>query len=92
MGKIRSTLEDVFLDCEGDGFYDMAWYPSYASDYRIGIDYSYAWSLQEYKKIAKEGEQEWDELEKSIITSVADDVIVGVKGRTASLIIVKKFA
>ena len=34
----------------------------------------------------------WDELEKSVIASVADDVIVGVKGRQANIIIVKKFA
>jgi hypothetical protein len=37
-------------------------------------------------------EKEWDELEKTIIASVADDVIVGVKGKNANIIIVKKFA
>jgi hypothetical protein len=55
------------------------------------MGYTYAWSLQQYKEVSKE-EKEWDELEKSIITSVADDVIVGVKGRKASIVIVKKFA
>ena len=34
----------------------------------------------------------WDELEKSVIASVADDVIVGVKGNQADIIIVKRFA
>ena len=33
----------------------------------------------------------WDELEKSVIASVADDVIVGVKGKHADIIVVKKF-
>ena len=41
---------------------------------------------------APEEEKEWDELEKSIIASIADDVIVGVKGSQADIIIVKKFA
>ena len=39
-----------------------------------------------------EKSEAWDELEKSVIASVADDVIVGVKGRKADLIIVKNFA
>ena len=34
----------------------------------------------------------WDELEKSVIASVADDVIVGVRGKRAEIVILKKFA
>ena len=34
----------------------------------------------------------WDGLEKSVLASVADDVIVGVKGKQADIVIVKKFA
>jgi hypothetical protein len=40
----------------------------------------------------KEDVADWDELEKSIIANLADDVIVGVKGRKANFIIVKKFS
>jgi hypothetical protein len=40
----------------------------------------------------EEKSEDWDELEKSVIASVADDVIVGVKGCRASITIVKKFA
>ena len=58
-----------------------------------GVDYSYVWSLEQYKVSVKQDEQpeEWDELEKSIIASVADDVFVGVKGSVADIVIVKKF-
>ena len=43
--------------------------------------------------LKKEAEKEnWDELEKSVIASVADDVIVGVKGKKAEIVIIKKFA
>ena len=54
------------------------------------------WRLEEYRNFvaAEKGKQvsAWDELEKSVIASVADDVIVGVKGREANITIVKKFA
>ena len=40
----------------------------------------------------EEHAEAWDELEKSVISSASDDVIVGVKGKRAEIIIVKKFA
>jgi hypothetical protein len=89
LGKIRSGLEDLFLDCNVNKSCDMAWAFNYANECCVGMNYSYAWSLKQYKQDVKQ--DEWDELEKSIITSVADDVIVGVKGRKASIIIAKKF-
>ena len=92
LGKIRSALEDVFLDYEGNKTNSMAWMYNCVNENCIGIDYSYMWTLQQYKQVINKEEQEWDELEKSIITSIADDVIVGVKGRVASIVIVKKFA
>ena len=94
VGKIRSALENVFLDEEilknlsaSSGSFQLASY------YGEGMDYSYAWSLGQYKSTVETEESEaWDELEKSVIASVADDVIVGVKGKRADIIIVKKFA
>jgi hypothetical protein len=58
------------------------------------VDYAYLWSLEEYRNSVKQEEQAeaWDELERSVIASVADDVTVGVKGRQAQIVIVKKFA
>ena len=48
-------------------------------------------SAEEATEQAKKAEA-WDEIEKSVIASVADDVIVGVKGLQATITIVKKFA
>ena len=58
------------------------------------VDYSYLWRLEEYKISMNREEQAeaWDELEKSVIASVADDVIVGVKGKRAEIVMIKKFA
>ena len=95
VGKIRDAIEDFFLDEErikvvslSSGTFGLG------TGYSEGVDYSYLWRLEQYRNsVKKEGRAEaWDELEKSVIASVADDVIVGVKGRQANIIIVKKFA
>lgn len=94
VGKIRSLIEDFFLN-EGDYEpYDMsASCYHFPTEHYQGVDYFHLWDYEQYKStIIQEGKKEsWDELEKSIITSIADDVIVGVKGRKANIIIVKKF-
>lgn len=71
-------------------FYDMG-----ASVSHIYRDtWSSAWSLNSYKQYAGEnkGTEAWDELEKSIIANLADDVIVGVIGKKVDIIIKKNFA
>ena len=96
VGKIRDAIENFFLD---EVKID-AWALSssavlgFGTGYSEGVDYTYLWTLREYKNgVEKEEKAEaWDELEKSVIASVADDVIVGVKGRKANITIVKKFA
>ena len=68
-------------------------YYSYAVSYE-GVDYAYLWRLEEYRSTVKKETQTdaWDELEKSVIASASDDVIVGVRGKRAEIVIVKKFA
>ena len=94
-GKIRNAIEDFFLDEErmevwalSSGSFGLE------AGYCENVDYSYHWRLEEYRASVKKEKQTeaWDELEKSVIASVADDVLVGVKGRQANIIIVKKFA
>ena len=95
VGKIRDAIENFLLaESVEDSFYATSaiFHPSIG--YSEGVDYSYLWSLEQYKSTVNQMEQadEWDELEKSVIASVADDVIVGVKGSQADIVIVKKFA
>lgn len=95
VGKIRSAIENVFLDEDVISDYEIAsgsYY--YTTEYNEYMDYSCLWTLDRYKSIVGKEDQseEWDELEKSLIASLADDVIVGVKGKQADIIIVKKFA
>ena len=100
VGKIRSALENMFLDQNSLGgneimleasCYSMDYYNNV--DYYSGMDYTCLWSLEQYRSTVKQEEkaEAWDELEKSVIASVADDVIVGVKGKRADIVVVKKF-
>jgi len=49
------------------------------------------WSLENYRRSAKGDEEAWDELEKSIIANLADDVTVGILGGRVEITIKKKF-
>ena len=95
VGKIRNAIENFFLDEEMMTALTVSTRPySLATGYSDGVDYDYLWRLEEYKNSLKQEEQAeaWDELEKSVIASVADDVIVGVRGKRAEIVIMKKFA
>ena len=62
------------------------------------VDMMPIWTLQTYRADLNQArgadgaaEEAWDELEKSIVARLADDVVVGVKGDRIDLIITKKF-
>lgn len=94
VGKIRNAIENFFLDEERmETLALSAESFGLAHGYSEGVNYAYLWRLEEYRNsVHKEAQAEaWDELEKSVIASVADDVIVGVKGKCAEIVVVKKF-
>ncbi|MBQ9419717.1 MAG: hypothetical protein IJU31_04990 [Synergistaceae bacterium] len=62
----------------------------------VGLEQAvYAWSMQKYKSdvesVRAENPDEWDELEKSIIANIADDVSVGVRKGNFEIIVSKQF-
>ena len=91
VGKIRNSIEDFFLKKETVDAFTLS---MSSIGYSEGVDYTYLWVLDEYRNgIEKDKQTEaWDELEKSVIASVADDVFVGVRGRCAEIEIIKNFA
>ena len=92
VGKIRSAIENLFLDKEIYKQYDISTLFNAGVEYSVGLTPSYSWSLNKYRTVVKkENKEDWDELEKSIIANLADDVIVGVKGKQANIVVVKKF-
>ena len=95
VGKIRDAIENFFMDeARTEAIALSSGYHALEVAYGEPVDYAYLWRLEQYRNSVKKEEQAdaWDELEKSVIASVSDDVIVGVKGRQANIIIVKAFA
>ena len=98
VGKIRDAIENFIFNETAMEIWDLSaesYGPyGFASGYCEVADYSYYWRLEEYKNYVKKEEkkEEWDELEKSVIASVADDITVGIKGTSAEIVIIKKFA
>ena len=90
MGKIREVAENMLL------YSDAPTDPDCLAGYDVvDIHYTYAWTLEYYRKNQMERLAEdsgdWDQLEKSIVAKFADDVIVGVRGKKVEIIIIKEF-
>lgn len=103
MGRIRAAAEEMILyTTEGSAGVPVECLVGsnlelgnvYAMPSTVmGTAYIHAWTLGQYKQQMKEENKEecWDELERSIVAKLADDVIVGVKGRQVDIIIKKTF-
>ena len=100
MGKIRLMIEDVFLSRSMEavitsGLAMSLMSSASATGQSSGAD-AYLWSLNQYKKeveakrMKDEGEA-WDELEKSIIAKIADEVTVWIMGSSVEIIVYKAF-
>ena len=90
MNKIRIAAEVMIINYANASsavpyeFYDMGMMNESAY-------YANEWSLMNYREQAKKDKPEWDELEKSIIANLADDVIVGMIGGKVDIIVKKSF-
>ena len=91
MGKIRAFFETMPIDDT----------PAYLADTIMPGDEDgcLTWSLEAYrerllkrKEASSEAEVEWDELEKSVVSHIADDVLVSIRGYEVELVIIKKLA
>lgn len=105
MGKIRDLIENGLysVDEAGDLLTDYSTGPvKYASIGMCDLDAMtsnsmiYMWSLNQYRseidqerKSSPAAEEAWDELEKSIVANIADDVRVSVSGSEVELTIIK---
>ena len=101
MEKIRGIIEAGMYGLE-EGFMLQAEYGTGMFSYgALGViddgmsDALYSWSMQKYRAdIEAKGDDEADsvdELEKSIIANIADDVKVGIRKDSLELTVVKKF-
>ena len=86
MGKIRDVVENLLYP-------ENAMYSASFISYQLetAVLLNDQWTLNRYKDAERNNEEPWDELEKSIIANLADDVIVSVKGNKVEIAILKNF-
>jgi hypothetical protein len=103
MGKVKDVIENGILGYNnvmklqqeyGGGYVSYGTMGMYGSTEGLA-DSGVSWSLVEYRDALSESmdddesvKEAWDELEKSIVASVAKDVLVGVKGDRVDMTIV----
>ena len=96
MGKMRDILERMLEP------YDDTVTDAYASGFSYpGVDASLSmpstpmWSYNQYRDSLNDpnhsNREVWDELEKSIVGSLADDIQIGIKGDSVRMTIFKNF-
>lgn len=104
MGKIRAIAETMILAASdpdlmvpaGD-YYDFHGYNMGLGyiDPTIAIEtgYMYSWSLYSYRAMVEQenSPDAFDELERSIVAKLADDIVVGVRGNKVEIIVKKTF-
>lgn len=91
MGKLRALFEGgVYCGESGLAAAESMFYSSSVNDSSL---LSSVWSLQAYKQHLnfEPPAEVWDELEKSIVANIADDVTVSVIGDKTEIVIKKKF-
>ena len=86
MGKIRDVVENMLYP--ENALYSST-FISYQLENAVLLDDQ--WTLNRYKDSQRNNQEPWDELEKSIIANLADDVSVAVKGKNVEIVITKKF-
>ena len=103
MGKIRAVAETMLLAASDPTlsvpcgeFYDYHGYNMGFGyiDPTIAVEtgYIYSWSLFNYKTAVEENEEDaYAELERSIVAKLADDIIVGVRGKNVEIVVKKSF-
>ena len=97
MNKIRAAAEVMLANySQSVALTNAVYADTYYDYYNMGRiiqpdDYINQWSLSQYKENAKEDKEAWDELEKSIIANLADDVTVGIINGKVEIVAVKNF-
>lgn len=104
MGKIRELVEVGMENFDELGQLQMQYgvnpmaYGSMGLDNEAMSQAMLTWSLKQYRESLAEDsteeyyEEAWDELEKSVVANLADDVRVGIRNDKLNLTVIKKFS
>lgn len=91
MAKIKIAAQFMLVDYQDNLMNTPAFYDCGLSSEAIS-SCSVVWSLNTYRqKVEAEKGAPWDELEKSIISNIADDVLVGLQDKKVDITVKKAF-
>lgn len=96
VGKIRDLVNVLILP-KNAGEHGTLSLPPGLHVEKDSLTSSYVWSMNRYKsdlrnnKEFSDSEEDWDELEKSIVASIADDVRISIEGTQVEIVIFKQF-
>lgn len=106
MGKIRDIFERAFDAPElsdSSSYYMQGLLLTSSAEGSDPMTYSVnasmvSWSMQKYKTTVAEqmesepaAKEEWDELEKSIVANLADEVSIAIRGKEVEMVVYKAF-
>ena len=95
MEKLRNMITSkLFAEQEETSLFSLGMMSRSVSN-----DSSYYWTLQSYKEgvedeLAQNGaaKDAWDEMERSIVANIADDIRVNIRSASVEINIIKAFA
>lgn len=92
-GKIRLVSDALMHDPTGGtvNFFENGSVCESMMCINPASEYERMWALSHYRENIDTNTAEWDELEKSIIANIADDVIIGARSNYIEIVVVKKF-
>lgn len=96
MNKIRIAAEVMLSNCACSGAVSgVSFTDSHYAYYNLGMYQdtigNNQWSLLAYKQNVEKETEAWDELERSIVANLADDVTVGIIGGKVEIVVKKSF-
>ena len=98
MGKIKDMVETAVLNFGNINGATSEFYDAGVTDTAPIDGLSLFWTLENYRRsmeavntAVKEEEDGWDELERSIIANIADDVHVSIRKDSVEIVVFKKF-
>ena len=93
MGKLRVMIAEALISNTAASGFSLGLMSMASPNAQNAALKSYQWSMEKYKTELKKknDEDSWDELEKSIVANIADDVSVSIVGSDVEIIVTKAF-
>ena len=99
MGKLRVMIaENLFYSIPGSSLLSLGMMSMASPSAQAAGGSAYMWSMEKYKESVEkekdenaEASEAWDELEKSIVANIADEVSVRILGHNVDMTVSKAF-